>query len=145
MGKACELGRFVRDSKLHNVSASELLQNSCTFNRTITGPNDRMICSTLTLPRVPIFDKEWSHTNVCVWEVVSAHLLLEDALVDRPQEVGGQAFLVTGKSRAPWTMRENRNAVKVSTGVANLSLRLSLYEIVSLTPRPVLLIKRTHI
>ena len=104
-----------------------------------------MICSTLTLPRVPIFDKEWSHTNVCVWDVVSVHFLLEDALDNRPQEVGGQAFLVTGNGRAPWSMRENRNAVKVSTSVAVLSLRPLSYETTSLTFQPVLLIKRTHI
>jgi hypothetical protein len=72
-----------------------------------------MISSTLTMPRVPIWDKEWSHTNVCVWDVVGAHLLLEDALEKRPHEVEGQAFLITGKSPA-WTMRDNRNAVKVS-------------------------------
>ncbi|KAI0086447.1 NAD(P)-binding protein [Irpex rosettiformis] len=80
--------------------------------QTITGPNDRMICSTLTLPRVPVFDNEWSHTNVCVWDVVAAHLLLEDALDKHPQDVGGEAYLVTGKNQGPWTMRENRNAVQ---------------------------------
>ncbi|KAI0702274.1 hypothetical protein BC835DRAFT_1404363 [Cytidiella melzeri] len=79
--------------------------------QTITGPNDRMVSSTLAMARVPVWDKEWSHTNVCVWDVVGAHLLLEDALEKRPQEVGGQAFLITGRGPA-WTMREIRNAVK---------------------------------
>lgn len=87
--------------------------------RTIIGPNDRMVCGTLTLPRVPIFDKEWSQTNICVWDCVSAHLLLEDALEKRPQEVGGEAFLITGKGSAPWTLREIRNAVKVSFIIAS--------------------------
>ncbi|KAI0345861.1 NAD(P)-binding protein [Trametopsis cervina] len=79
--------------------------------QTIIGPNDRLLTSTLMMPRVPVWDKEWAHTDVCVWDSVAAHLLLEDALQHRPQEVAGQAFLISGDG-PPWTMRETRNAIK---------------------------------
>jgi hypothetical protein len=76
------------------------------------GPNDRLLMSTLTMPRVPVWDAEWSHTNVCVWDVAAAHLALEDALRTHPENVGGEAFLITGNGPA-WTMRDYRNALKV--------------------------------
>lgn len=77
------------------------------------GPNDRLLTSTLIMPRVPIFDELWSQTNVCVWDVAAAHLLHEDALRRIPEEAAGQAFLVTGKGPA-WRFRDIRNAVQVS-------------------------------
>jgi hypothetical protein len=76
------------------------------------GPNDRVLTSTLTMARIPIFDKLWSHTNVCVWDVAAAHLLHEDALRRNPEESAGQAFLISGKGPA-WRLRDIRNAVKV--------------------------------
>ncbi|KAI0030434.1 NAD(P)-binding protein [Vararia minispora EC-137] len=79
--------------------------------QTITGPNDRLLTSTLTMSRVPVWDPEWSHTNICVWDAASAHLALERALQERPEKIGGEAFLVTGKGPA-WTMRDIRNTVK---------------------------------
>ncbi|EGN97982.1 hypothetical protein SERLA73DRAFT_74243 [Serpula lacrymans var. lacrymans S7.3] len=78
---------------------------------TITGPNDRLCTSTLMMPRVPIFGKRFKHTNICAWDAVSAHLLLEDALCRIPEETVGQAFLVTGKSPA-WSMRDTREAIR---------------------------------
>ncbi|KAG6918315.1 hypothetical protein DXG01_015173 [Tephrocybe rancida] len=78
---------------------------------TITGPNDRLVTSTLTMPRVPVWDKEWSSTNICVWDAASAHLLLEDALAKDESEARGQAFLVTGNG-SPWRLYDTRTAVK---------------------------------
>ena len=78
------------------------------------GPNDRVLTSTLTMARVPIFDKLWSFTNVCVWDVAAAHLLHEDALRRNPEESAGQAFLISGKGPA-WRLHDIRNTVKVGT------------------------------
>ncbi|KIM89269.1 hypothetical protein PILCRDRAFT_218982 [Piloderma croceum F 1598] len=78
---------------------------------TIMGPNDRILASTLTMARVPVFDKVWSATNVCVWDVAAAHLLHEDALRRNPEESAGQAFLISGKGPA-WRLNDIRNAVK---------------------------------
>lgn len=72
-----------------------------------------MLTSTLTMSRVPIFDKNWSHTDVCVWDVAAAHLALEHALRRRPEEVSGEAFLITGNGPA-WKMQDIRHAVQVS-------------------------------
>lgn len=65
------------------------------------------------MPRVPIFDKLWSHTNVCVWDVAAAHLLYEDAMRRIPEESAGQTFLITGKG-APWSLHNTRTVLKVS-------------------------------
>jgi hypothetical protein len=61
---------------------------------------------------VPEWDAHRSHTQVCGWDVAAAHLLLEDALNKRPEEVGGEAFLVTGERQA-WKIGDVRRAVKV--------------------------------
>ena len=82
------------------------------YNRTITGPNDRFYTSTLVLPRVPVFDGLWSHTNVCVWDVAAAHLAFEDALRRDPANVSGEAFAITGNG-PPWSMNDSRAALKV--------------------------------
>ncbi|KZV62448.1 NAD(P)-binding protein [Peniophora sp. CONT] len=79
--------------------------------QTIVGPADRFLTSTLTMPTVPIWDAEWAHTNVCVWDVAAAHLRAEDALDKRGDEVGGEAFLITGPGPA-WTMQDTRNALQ---------------------------------
>lgn len=76
------------------------------------GPGDRQITSVLTMDPVIVFDKNWAHTNICVWDVAAAHLALEDALSGRPEEVGGEAFLITGNGPA-WTLKDTRNTVKV--------------------------------
>lgn len=81
------------------------------IGRMILGPNDRMTTSALTDP-VTVFDKNWAHTNVCVWDAAAAHLALEDALRSRPEELGGEAFLITGIG-SPWTLGDTRDAVKV--------------------------------
>ncbi|KAF9235919.1 hypothetical protein BU15DRAFT_89397 [Melanogaster broomeanus] len=78
---------------------------------TIVGPNDRMCTSTLTMPRVPNFGKRYRQTDICVWDAVSAHLLLEDALDRVPEEAAGQAFLVTGRG-PPWSIGNIREAIK---------------------------------
>ncbi|TFK74773.1 NAD(P)-binding protein [Pluteus cervinus] len=78
---------------------------------TILGPNDRMITSTLALPKVPVWDKVWSSTSICVWDAAASHLHLEDAMRNKPNEASGQAFLVTGKGPA-WTINDVRLAVK---------------------------------
>ncbi|KAH9042074.1 hypothetical protein EDB85DRAFT_1917734 [Lactarius pseudohatsudake] len=77
----------------------------------ITGPNDRFYTSTLVLPRVPVFDGLWSHTNVCVWDVAAAHLAFEDALRRDPANVSGETFLITGNG-PPWSMNNSRAALK---------------------------------
>ncbi|KAH9065359.1 NAD-P-binding protein [Lactarius vividus] len=79
--------------------------------QTITGPNDRFYTSTLVLPRVPVFDGLWSHTNVCVWDVAAAHLAFEDALRRDPTNVSGETFLITGNG-PPWSMNNSRAALK---------------------------------
>ncbi|KAF7978498.1 hypothetical protein HWV62_45649 [Athelia sp. TMB] len=78
---------------------------------TIIGPNDRLLTSTLSMPRVPVFDSVWSHTNVCVWDAAAAHLMYENAMQQIPDEVSGQMFLVTGNGPA-WRIRDTRNALK---------------------------------
>ncbi|KAL0960681.1 hypothetical protein HGRIS_005709 [Hohenbuehelia grisea] len=77
----------------------------------ITGPNDRAITGTLLMKQTPVFDKLWSHTNVCVWDVAAAHLMCEEALETKPEEVAGEAFLISGNPPA-WRMRDMRNAAK---------------------------------
>ncbi|KAF5382418.1 hypothetical protein D9615_002977 [Tricholomella constricta] len=77
----------------------------------IIGPNDRLVTSTLIMSRVPVWDKHWSSTNICVWDAAAAHLLLEDALIRDVKEARGQAFLVTGKDSA-WRLQDTRDAVK---------------------------------
>jgi hypothetical protein len=62
---------------------------------------------------VPIFDRLWSQTNVCVWDVAAAHLLHEDALRRNPEKSAGQAFLITGKGPA-WRLHDIRNTINVS-------------------------------
>ncbi|KAH9014505.1 hypothetical protein EDB85DRAFT_2029543 [Lactarius pseudohatsudake] len=79
--------------------------------QTITGPNDRFYMSTLVLPRVPVFDGLWSHTNVCVWDVAAAHQAFEDALRSDPANVSGETFLITGNG-PPWSMNNSRAALK---------------------------------
>jgi hypothetical protein len=96
-------------------------------HRTITGPKDRLLTSTLTLPRVPVWDAEWSHTNVCVWDVAAAHLSLEDALHHRREKVSGEAFLVTGNGPA-WTMRDIRGSLQVSAPLFNLFKALTVLQ-----------------
>ena len=81
-------------------------------DRAITGPNDHFYTSTLVLPRVPVFDGLWSHTNVCVWDVAAAHLAFEDALRHDPANVSGEAFAITGNG-PPWSMNDSRVALKV--------------------------------
>ncbi|KAH7882704.1 hypothetical protein F5I97DRAFT_1907690 [Phlebopus sp. FC_14] len=78
---------------------------------TITGPNDRLCTSTLTMSRVPNFGKRYRQTNICAWDAVTAHVLLEDALERIPEEVAGQTFLVTGKGPA-WSIGNIREAIK---------------------------------
>jgi|SRR5882762_5237898 hypothetical protein len=65
------------------------------------------------MARTPIFDKLWSQTDVCVWDVAAAHLLYEEALHRNPEESAGQAFLVSGNGPA-WRVGDIRNAVRVS-------------------------------
>ena len=64
------------------------------------------------MPTVPVWDAEWAHTNVCVWDVAAAHLCAESALEKRGDEVGGEAFLVTGSGPA-WKMQNTRDALQV--------------------------------
>lgn len=89
------------------------------------GPNDRVLTSTLTMARVPVFDKVWSSTNVCVWDVAAAHLLHEDALRRNPEESAGQAFLISGKGPA-WRLHDIRNAVKVGAFRATQLVRFGV-------------------
>ncbi|KAA1469828.1 NAD(P)-binding protein [Dentipellis sp. KUC8613] len=79
--------------------------------QTILGPGDRFLTSSLTMPRVPLFDKRWSHTDICVWDAAAAHLCLEDALQHRPEDVRGETFLVTSAGPA-WTMQACRDALQ---------------------------------
>ena len=76
------------------------------------GPGDRLLMTTLTMPKVVIWGTQWSHTNVCVWDVAAAHLQYEDALRRSPKESSGQVFLITGKSQA-WKVEDIRAAIKV--------------------------------
>ncbi|KAJ7176472.1 hypothetical protein C8R46DRAFT_1160475 [Mycena filopes] len=78
---------------------------------TITGPNDRLISSTLTMSRLPVWDQPWASNDICVWDAAAAHLLYEDALRRIPAEVSGQAFLITGRGPA-WSIEDIRAAIK---------------------------------
>ncbi|KAJ7083654.1 hypothetical protein B0H15DRAFT_850289 [Mycena belliarum] len=78
---------------------------------TIVGPNDRMISSTLMMPRLPMWDQPWTSTDICVWDAAAAHLLYEDALRRIPDEVSGEAFLITGRGPA-WSIGNVRAAIK---------------------------------
>ncbi|KAJ7653273.1 hypothetical protein DFH06DRAFT_1093557 [Mycena polygramma] len=78
---------------------------------TIIGPNDRLVSSTLTMEKLPVWDKPWTSTEVCVWDVAAAHLLYEDALNRIPEEVSGDAFLITGRGPA-WSIEDVRAAIQ---------------------------------
>ncbi|KAJ7198825.1 hypothetical protein GGX14DRAFT_665342 [Mycena pura] len=78
---------------------------------TILGPNDRLISSTLTMQQLPAWDQPWTSTNICVWDAAAAHLLYEDALRRSPEEVSGEAFLITGRG-SPWNIEDIRTAIK---------------------------------
>lgn len=82
------------------------------LDSSIMGPNDLTTTNVLKMPKVPTFDDGWSSTSVCVWDVAAAHLLLEGALYTRPEEVGGDAFLVTGNGPA-WRMDHVRGVIQV--------------------------------
>lgn len=84
---------------------------------TIIGPNDRLVSGTLTMPRTPMWDQPWTATEVCVWDVAAAHLVYENALTRIPEEVSGEAFLITGRGPA-WSIEDVRSAIKVSHGNA---------------------------
>ena len=64
------------------------------------------------MARVPIFDKVFTQTCVNAWDAAAAHLKYEEALAQRPHEVAGQAFIVTGPREA-WKLQDIRNAIKV--------------------------------
>lgn len=98
-----------------NINSGSFLFSLIYFNllSAIVGVNDRLISSALDMPRVPIFDKVFSQTFVNVWDVAAAHLKYEEALAQKPDEVAGQAFLITGPHEA-WTLGDVRNAIQVS-------------------------------
>ncbi|KAJ7856690.1 hypothetical protein B0H14DRAFT_2752439 [Mycena olivaceomarginata] len=66
---------------------------------------------TLTMPRTPMWDQPWTATEVCVWDVAAAHLVYENALTRIPEEVSGEAFLITGRGPA-WSIEDVRSAIK---------------------------------
>lgn len=66
-----------------------------------------------TMPRVPVYDDEWSCTHVSVWDTAAAHLLLEDAIRRIPDEAAGQAFLISGDA-PPWRSSDIRRAIQVA-------------------------------
>jgi hypothetical protein len=80
---------------------------------TIIGPYDNLITSTLTISPFPTWARERSHTHICVWDAAAAHMNHEDALRKASPEAGGQAFLVTGKTKSPWRVEDIRAAIKV--------------------------------
>jgi hypothetical protein len=82
------------------------------FFSTIIGPNDTLLMTTLTMSKIPGWGGHSSQTSICVWDAAAAHLQYEDALRCNSRETSGQAFLITGKSRA-WRMEDNLEAVKV--------------------------------
>lgn len=75
-------------------------------------------------PQVPFFDGGWASTAVAVWDVAAAHLLMEDALRERPQEVRADPFLVTGKCE-PWSYAKMRNTLKVRDSFSRLKVACS--------------------
>ncbi|KAJ7471288.1 hypothetical protein B0H11DRAFT_1730365 [Mycena galericulata] len=95
-----------------NASANEGLKTGILRpGHTIIGPNDRLVSSTLTMPRLPVWDQPWTSTSICVWDAAAAHLLYEDALRRIPDEVSGQGFLITGRG-PPWSIKNVRAAIK---------------------------------
>ncbi|KAF7324868.1 3Beta-HSD domain-containing protein [Mycena kentingensis (nom. inval.)] len=77
----------------------------------ILGPGDRLISSALTMAKFPVWDELWVSSHICAWDAAAAHLVYENALRTRPDEVAGQAFLITGKGQ-PWSNENVREAIK---------------------------------
>jgi hypothetical protein len=87
----------------------------------------------LTMQKMPDWAGHSSHTNICVWDAAAAHLQYEDALRCNPRETSGQAFLVTGKSRA-WRMKDNLEAVKVWILTFHPVFLTMLYQVIANKP-----------
>lgn len=105
---------------------SSYLYSSVTLRySSIIGPKDILLSMHLTMPWVPLFDWGWASTHVSVWDVAAAHLLLEDALRNRPQDVRGQSFLITGPGEA-WSFARIRHSVKVALVPSVFSLALMI-------------------
>lgn len=61
---------------------------------------------------VPSIAGDWAHNCIVAWDAAAALLLMESALRERPNEVRGTTFLVTGKDQ-PWCYDKLRRTSKV--------------------------------
>ncbi|KAB5595003.1 3-beta hydroxysteroid dehydrogenase [Ceratobasidium theobromae] len=68
---------------------------------TISGPKDIWITFyvTNTWPNV-YWGGKYYQNIINVWDLARAHILLSDVLLERPQDVAGQAFAITGQTTA---------------------------------------------
>ncbi|KAF8601907.1 NAD(P)-binding protein [Ceratobasidium sp. AG-I] len=65
----------------------------------IGGPGDQWISfyvNNTTQPNI-YWAGNYSQTSLNIWDLARAHLLLSDALVNRPEEIAGTAFSITGQ------------------------------------------------
>lgn len=81
------------------------------------------------------FDGNWGYTNVCVWDVASAHILLEDAIRKEAtlekhlpgiakEKIGGTSFFVSGPGK-PWKTQDFKHTLVVSQIILFPSLILT--------------------
>jgi hypothetical protein len=71
--------------------------------------------------RNTLFGEGYAQSIICCWDLAAAHLCLEDALRNKPDEVGGDAFLVTGEAGA-YTFGDTRKIFQVMLSPACLLL-----------------------
>jgi len=81
---------------------------------TVCSPTDLVTGSTLRQKINPVFVGSYAQNFINSQDMAVFLLLLEKALQERPDQVGGEAFLVTG-DRDLWTFEEIRKAVQVFT------------------------------
>lgn len=78
----------------------------------VVGPRDLFIGVYLTRPVVPIWGQDLVHHSINVFDAARAMVCCEDKLRNRPADVAGESFLVTGKGLA-WTFRVFLKALTV--------------------------------
>jgi hypothetical protein len=70
------------------------------------------IADCVTKSRNATFGEGYAQNVICCWDVAAAHLCMEDALRHRPDQVGGDAFLVTGQPEA-YSFGDTRKLLQV--------------------------------
>lgn len=81
----------------------------------IIGHRDLVVDPLLRMSTVPSIAGDWAHNCIVAWDAAAALLLMESALRERPNEVRGTTFLVTGKDQ-PWCYDKLRRTSKKAAG-----------------------------